>query len=173
METLLNDDELETWKEIDGLSGYWVSNFGQIKSKRKIRAFHPDRYGYLVINIKEKTYKVHQVVAKAFIPNPENLPEVNHKDGIKSHNWVDNLEWMTKSEQMKHAIATGLFNPAKYLEHVDRKGSKNGSAKLSEEKVEEIRTLLIEGNLSQRTIAKMFDISQPQVCHINTEKHWV
>lgn len=70
--------------------------------------------GYLRVNIREKGkvyhIRVHRAVAEAFIPNPENKPEVNHKNGNKQDNRVKNLEWVTSKENMQHAIKKGLFN---------------------------------------------------------------
>ena len=71
-----------------------------------------DKDGYLVtmftINGKTTTYKIHRLVALAFIPNPENKPQVNHKDGNKQNNNVDNLEWMTSGDNTRHAHINGL-----------------------------------------------------------------
>ena len=73
--------------------------------------------GYLSYHMKwhGKTYprRIHRLVAEAFIPNPDNLPEVNHKDGNKHNNNVDNLEWITKSDNMKHGFKNGIIKPSR------------------------------------------------------------
>lgn len=90
----------EVWKSVVGYEGlYSVSNFGRIKNSRTNHILKPQRLskGYqgvtLYKNNKRKTQKVHRVVAIAFIPNPTNLPSINHKDEDKTNNHVDNLEW--------------------------------------------------------------------------------
>ena len=95
----------EIWKDIKGYEGlYQISNFGYIKSlhysggtKQKIMKFGKDKDGYLQIiltkNKKHKVYKVHRLVAQTFIPNPDNLPQINHRDENKQNNNVNNLEW--------------------------------------------------------------------------------
>ena len=96
----------EIWKPIKGYEGlYEVSNFGRIKSlkfgKERILKGSKDKYGYLQVvlskNNKSKTFKVHRLVSEAFIPNPDNLPQVNHKDENPSNNNVNNLEWCDKT----------------------------------------------------------------------------
>lgn len=101
----------EVWKDIKGYEGeYKVSNYGRVKSlknhKEKILKQWKNNKGYLNIalykNKKSKMYRVHRLVALAFIPNPENLPEVNHKDEIKENNHVDNLEWCDRKYNMNY-----------------------------------------------------------------------
>lgn len=105
---------------------YQVSNFGRVKSlnyyivNNGIRKFHSettlslciDKTGYVVVNLnkngKRKVGKVHRLVAEAFIPNVTNKPQVNHIDGDKTNNNVDNLEWCTNRENQIHAVRTGL-----------------------------------------------------------------
>ena len=93
----------EIWKDIHGYEGlYSISNFGQVYSvkRKKLLKLINSHHGYkrvrLYTNINEwKTFAVHRLVAQEFIPNPNNLPEVNHKDDNHSNNNVDNLEWCT------------------------------------------------------------------------------
>lgn len=99
---------MEEWKVISEFPEYMVSNYGKVKSQRKNMKIHTMKTGYSGICIKKHMLKVHRLVAKAFIPNPRNLPFVNHKDGNKTNNHVDNLEWCTPKENAQHAIRNGL-----------------------------------------------------------------
>lgn len=92
-------------KDIKGYEGlYAITSCGKVWSHRAQKFLKPqkDRYGYLHVNLykdgKAKKYKIHRLVAEAYIPNPENKPQVNHKDENKEHNYVNNLEWMTSKE---------------------------------------------------------------------------
>ena len=113
----------EIWKEIENTEGrYQVSNLGRIKTfnwkntgREQIMKPAADHKGYLrtalVMGAEKKltTVKVHRVVAQAFLLNPDNLSQVNHKNGDKSNNSVSNLEWMDNLDNIQHAINTGLF----------------------------------------------------------------
>lgn len=106
---------VEEWKDIEGYEGvYQISSFGRVKSlprkwvkKESIRATYPNIDGYLIvclsINQKRETRSVHRMVAKYFIPNPNNLPEVNHIKGVKTDCRVFMLEWSSKSNNMLHS----------------------------------------------------------------------
>jgi hypothetical protein len=93
--------------------GYYVTRNGEILSNRKFNKPTPmkpftDKEGYMRVKLLGKTKKVHRLVAQAFIPNPDNKPTVNHIDGNRSNNCVENLEWATYSENKQHAYDTGL-----------------------------------------------------------------
>ena len=119
--------EREEWKDIKEYEGlYQVSNLGRVKSldqkvsnkkgnylqKGKVLAFYIDKDGYCVVCLtnkrKHKTYRVSRLVAETFIPNYENKPTVNHIDGNKQNNNIENLEWATYSENNRHAVEMGL-----------------------------------------------------------------
>lgn len=114
---------MEIWKDIPGTGGqYQVSDAGNVRSfitlkngevKSTALKSHKDQKGYsrikFTVQRSHRTIKVHREVAIAFIPNPHKLPQVNHKNGIKTDNCVDNLEWVTNIENAHHAIANGLW----------------------------------------------------------------
>ena len=109
------------WKKIyydDLETNYSVSETGQVRNDITNYILKPAiQQGYahvtLYINKKGKRVKIHRLVATAFIPNPENKPYVNHIDGVRGNNFVENLEWVTASENTQHAVDTGLFLPTR------------------------------------------------------------
>lgn len=117
---ILNDFEklgyhicVESWATIKEFPNYQISNLGNVKnSQGKILKPELTKKGYLQIKLfngsTRKGIRVHRLVAQYFIPNPCNLPHVNHRNGIKTDNKVCNLEWVTPSENNEHAIKTGL-----------------------------------------------------------------
>ena len=131
----------EVWKDISGYEGvYQVSNLGRVKSMRKwssvqgrycqrekILKQYQSKTGYLQINLKsEGTRKlglIHRLVAQAFIPNPDNKREVNHINGNKTDNRVENLEWCTSQYNTVHAYKTGLeTHPTRKISQYDLRG---------------------------------------------------
>lgn len=104
---------LEVWTNIPGYTGlYIISTLGNIKNKRgNLIKFYIDNHGYKIAtlskNDKKKYIRVHRLVAISFILNPENKPFVNHIDGDRSNNKLDNLEWCTPIENVTHSIKIG------------------------------------------------------------------
>lgn len=160
---------MEKWRDIEGYEGvYQVSNQGRvkslprngtIKSERILRpaANHAGYYNVLFsFNHLRKHFSVHRLVAKAFIPNPENKPQINHIDGNKTNNTDSNLEWVTSKENMQHACKSGLLPQ---------------QSNLNDEKVRAIRTLS-SGSLSQRQLGKMFGVGGTSINDILNGKSW-
>lgn len=115
---------MEEWRDIEGYEGYQISSEGRVRSldrcvvykdgskhfyKGKILKFSINVFGYYQIGLCKngvrKFHRVNRLVAKAFIPNPDNLPEVNHKDEDKTNNNVDNLEWCDRKYNMNYGTA--------------------------------------------------------------------
>lgn len=178
----------EIWRPVVGFEdSHEVSNIGRVRTVERTIVRRASRWrgpttqvvpqrvlglrfvrgGYLRATIsldgEQKQRPVHRLVAAAFLePAPSPHHQINHKDGDKTNNRVENLEWCTAQENSLHAYKTGLSASAK--------GTKHGSAKLTDIQISEIREL--KGKLTQREIAKRFDVAQPQISRIMTSKRW-
>lgn len=169
----------EIWKYIKRSSKkYSISTLGNIRRNSGIvlnRGKHPfkindrlikkhyDRGGYLVtlisINGIRKNVKVHRLVAEAFIPNPNNKKEVNHKNGIKDDNRVSNLEWCSPKENTLHAVRMGLVN---------RCPNSNKSYKLSNSQVKDIRELV--KRKSAKDLANIYEVNVKTIYRIKNKE---
>ena len=157
---------IELWLPITGYDGqYEISNFGNVRSKKSghfknksKRILNKQYYATtLHINGFRKTFKIHRLVAMAFIPNPKNKPQVNHIDGNKLNNHANNLEWCTAKENMIHALKNGLLNSV---------GVSNYQTNLTERDVQIIRWMSEIGCFSYEQIAEFLSITKSNVAHI-------
>lgn len=166
----------EQWKTIDG-TDYAVSNLGRMASmkRNKWRILNPskDSGGYVVVGMwhdaKSKRPLVHRLVAAAFLSDaPSPAHEVNHKDGDKTNNCADNLEWVTPSENMRHSFAV-LGRVGKNTN--PRRGEDHGRAKLTADAVREIRR---RRSMGERItdLAAAFGVSGPSVSYAVLGKTW-
>ena len=148
----------EIWRDISLYNGdYQISNLGRLKSFKRcmVKILKPSFNGnyffvYLHRNGEAKMHYVHILVAQTFVPNPDNKPFVNHIDGNKLNNYAENLEWVTPSENARHAFETGL----------NKSGCENGNAKLTPEQVREIRRYCVPGDpeCGFKAFAKKFNV---------------
>jgi hypothetical protein len=173
---------IEIWMDIPNYEGYYqVSSFGRVKSierhrkgknnslvpvKERIIEFSVDKDGYykcvLSKDTKKSTLRVSRIVAIAFILNPNNYLQVNHINGIRDDNCVDNLEWCNEMQNKKHRKA--ILQSYKY-------GENHPLSKLRKHDILNIRSIYKKG-VPQKEIASAFGISQSQVSNIITEFHW-
>lgn len=171
---------MEIWKDVKEYEGeFAISNYGRIKSlaryvatgnngqrlvKERIRVLGNHNQGYKLIGYKSGDVPrlIHREVAKHFLPNPDNKEFINHKDGNKHNNHVDNLEWATRQENEDHAYSTGLKNST---------GSNNAMAKLDEDKVRLIRVLSKAG-FSAKSLAIDFGVHAVTINRIKNNKIW-
>lgn len=98
---------MEEWREIRGAEGYFVSDQGRVRHGERMLKAQRATLGYRTVCVKGFTKSIHRLVADAFIPNPDKLPEVDHRDGDKANNAVSNLEWVTSAENRKRAYKRG------------------------------------------------------------------
>lgn len=179
--------ENEIWKSLDGIvefgEHYEVSSYGRVRSiDRKVNSrsglrtvkgqmlkLQTDKDGYkkamLYCKQKCKIYRVHRLVALAFIPNPNSKSDVNHINGVKYNNSIENLEWATKSENRQHAFDSGL--------QFGKKGEDSVVSKLTEKEVREIVDLYKTDLYSTEELADKFNISQAQANRIVNRETWV
>ena len=163
----------EVWRDVPGFEGhYQVSNYGNVKSlERNVK--HPKigkmhikgrilkqsnaskGYKQVCLNLSGKTkiFRVHRLVAMAFIENPEGLETVNHIDGNKGNNHVSNLEWCSVADNLRHASVNGL------MDHSSVTGSKNVNSVLDEGKVYKMMTDYFLNDRILKEIAEEYDVS--------------
>jgi hypothetical protein len=165
----------EIWLPIDGYGGHYeISNLGRLRSYGHfnklviLKLFLGDRGYYrktLLIKgtLIRKNYSVHRLVAMAFIPNHNGKPNVNHIDGNKLNNRVENLEWVTQSENLQHAVKLGTLKT---------RGENNPLAKLKTEDVLHIRKVYSEGKYTVNQLIKMYNVSEYAIRAIITKRTW-
>lgn len=169
----------EIWKDIEGYEGYYqVSNMGKVKSLPRFKNFRnlkvrvegkvlnpaPRTKNYLWVSFRKdhtlKQFSIHRLVAKAFIPNLENKAEVNHIDGNKLNNRMDNLEWMTRVENAKHAAPVYL------------RGEKNPKSKFTPDQIEDIRRNYT-GKWGEKTrLSEKYNVTLASILNIIKLKSW-
>lgn len=154
---------LEKWKPIQGYEGrYEISTWGRVRSLARgtnknsqtiIMADNPNTWGYPQVRLRKdgmgKMHRIHQLVANAFISNPKNMPEINHKNGVKADNRKENLEWCTKSQNFSHALKIGSH-----------------TLKLTEKQVREI--IKNKDGLSQTSLGEKYGVTQSYVSYIRS-----
>ena len=165
----------EIWKPVEGWSHYAVSNNGRVRSLehfdkdgklREGRILTPviQSHGYASVTFteegkKKRNVSVHRLVAEAFIPNPENKPQVNHRNGVRADNRAVNLEWTTTSENIKHSYDELGKKPNRYY-------GPNPNRKMTAEQIVAIRS----DNRRQVDIAAEYGIDQTTVSDIKRRK---
>lgn len=173
----------EIFVDIKGYEGlYQVSNFGRVKSlpspiklphggfgMRKEKFLKPGTIkGYLgVVLTKDsinKGFSVHRLVATAFINNPENKEQVNHINSIKKDNRVENLEWVTRSENLIHSYNAGT--------HPSKEGILNGRSKLTENQIVEIKKEALNSNINTIKLWEKYNVSRSTINRIVSGETW-
>lgn len=151
--------------EIKKHKGYWITDDGVVISigRGKILKEFINKKGYCQIllpkdNGEKQTYRVHRLVAESFIPNIENKPHVNHKDGNKQNNHYTNLEWCTNQENQDHSWKNGLIK-VKY-------GEETNNSKLTNEQANEIREKYKTGKYTQKQLGILYNVSSTTIYYI-------
>lgn len=165
----------EIWKKIPEFSLYEASSEGRIKTfnwkgsgREAIMKPAKDGSGYLRTMLKGengiiRTIKVHRIIAKTFLLNPDELSEVNHINGIRDDNRLENLEWVSHSQNLKHSFAMGLSSNV---------GAKNPFSKLTEIEVLEIRAKFKKRVYTREMLAKEFNVAAGTIKGVILRKSW-
>ena len=140
---------------------YEITKNGDVINKKTGRKVKPqvNGRGYYRISIGKKLMFIHRLVAEKYIPNPDNKPQVNHIDGNKLNNRVENLEWVSNQENHYHAIKNGLL----------KRGEECSWAKLSKMQVDFIRE---HSEIDSKEMAKVFGVSDSHVREIRRNESW-
>lgn len=175
---------MEIWKNIEGYKGrYKVSNYGRVLSEKRVyllkdgRSYtkskklmspNPANNGYLKVQLslksKAKTVSVHRLVALHFKQNPRHLPQVNHIDGDKTNNHVDNLEWCSRVENIAHAVRNRL---------IVSKGTNNPNCKLTLIQVAQIQSLVSAGATNKFIFeSELYPVTKENINSIRHKKSW-
>lgn len=169
---------MEQWKPIDRFNGrFEISDLGRLRNTAtsKILKYTINPNGYYACSIKPdgrkgKSYclRIHREIALAFIPNPNNLPQVNHIDGNKLNNTLQNLEWVTNKQNAQHAHNLGLRNSCY------KRGVEHYAHKLSEDDVKYILTHYkpFDKIYSARALAKKFNVAHQHISKITSNENW-
>lgn len=162
----------EKWKPLkDFEEQYKISSSGEIRTQEtnRIRKAHSDKKGYLRISLYKNGQQfnkfIHRLVAKTFIENPQNKPQINHKDGNKANNTVDNLEWVTNQENAKHAWENGLYDKATK----QKQGELNHSSKLTKENILWVR----ESDKPAAYLAEKLSVNVTTIYRIKNKETWI
>lgn len=153
-------------------SKYMITSDGLVLSIRnagiKFIKGQIDKDGYLRVTLrlngKPRYLSVHRLIAEAFIPNPDNKPQVNHKDGVKSHNYVDNLEWATVKENIVHAWSHGLAKSKLCEDHPN--------SVYSNSQIHSVCKYLVENKLTMKEISNITDVTYTVVKQIRNHIIW-
>lgn len=157
----------EVWKPIKGFEEYYsVSNKGRVRNDIRLKLLTPGSSNYLRVSLyygpKPKVFLVHRLVALAFIPNPLNLPEVNHMNLNRADNLVDNLEWSTRKTNSDHAWDNNAYPH----------GEKSHLTKLTKQKVLKIREEYIRGKVTLQSLAVKYGTGFSNISAIILRKSW-
>ncbi len=148
-----------------GISDYHeISNFGRVRNIKngKILKERVTNVDYVKYKLKGKEYLAHRLVAIYFIPNPDNKKTVNHIDGDTRNNRIENLEWCTQTEQMHHAVRTGLLK---------QRGEDSHFCKLKENEVSQVLIMLYNGKTCAE-IARFFGVARTTISNIKHGQNW-
>lgn len=152
--------------KIDNLGNVFSMNFKNWGYEKQLKP-SPDNNGYLMVSLfkdeKPTKIRVHRLIGLNFIPNPNNYPFINHIDGNKQNNKIENLEWCNCAMNNKHARENGLTNI---------KGSDHGRSKLTEKEVIEIRRIKKDLGLSNSELALKFNVKSSNISIIINRKSW-
>lgn len=153
---------------------YLISEFGDVYSEISGRFLYLtlNNWGYLQVKLGKysKTHPVHRLVAECYIPNPENKPQVNHKDGNKQNNHYSNLEWVTIKENINHSWLNGLSR-ANYG-NKNSQGEKCSKSKLKECDIIEIRRLYQTNEYTYKDLASKYKVGISAINKILNYKTW-